>query len=114
MTKNRQSANAEKMIKEDSRPLWLNYARCVEVIVSGDSTIVNDALCAIISSWRRIPGPPRLLAFHAIGLAKIAVRYGLDVTIDTMDCPQALIQTVPMDYSHMDLPRPKYSFPWEK
>lgn len=90
---------AGKMIKEDSRPLWLNYARCVEAIVSGDFTIVNEALCAIISSWRRIPGPPRLLAFHAIGLAKIAARYGLDVTIDIMDCSQALIQTVLMDYS---------------
>lgn len=105
---------AGKMIKEDSRPLWLNYARCVEAIVSGDFTIVNEALCAIISSWRRIPGPPRLLAFHAIGLAKIAARYGLDVTIDIMDCSQALIQTVLMDYSHLNRPRPKYGFPWEK
>ena len=38
----------------------------------------------------------------------------LDVTVDTMDCPQALTQTVLMDYSHLDLPRPEYGFPWEK
>lgn len=26
------------------------------------------------------------------------------------DCPQALIQTVPIDYSHLDLPWPQYGF----
>lgn len=105
---------AEKMLKEDSRPLWLNYAHCIEAIVSGDADTVNDALCAIVSSWRRTSGPPRLLVIHAIGLAKLAVKNGLQVTIDTMDCPQALIRPAQMDYSRLDLPRPKYGFPWEK
>lgn len=79
-----------------------------------DADAVNEDICSIINSWRCTSGPPRLLVFHAIGLAKIAVQHGLDITIDTMDCPQALIRSVPMDYSHLDLSRPKYGFPWEK
>nr|WP_325293865.1 hypothetical protein [uncultured Oscillibacter sp.] len=105
---------AEKMLKEDSHPVWLNYAHCIEAIVSGDADTVNGTLCAIVNSWRRTSGPPRLLIIHAIGLAKLAVKNGLQVTIDTMDCPQALIQPAQMDYSRLELPRPKYGFPWEK
>lgn len=104
----------EELKKKPNSKLWLNYAHCICAIVAGDAEAVNEDICSIISSWRRTSGPPRLLVFHAIGLAKIAVQRGLDITIDTMDCPQALIQPAPMDYSHLDLPRPKYGFPWEK
>lgn len=100
--------------EEPHTKLWQNYAHCICAIAAGNADDANEDICSIVSSWRRTSGPPRLLVFHAIGLAKIAVQHGLDITIDTMDCPQALIQPAPMDYSYLDLPRPKYGFPWEK
>lgn len=106
---------AEKMKEEEPHTrLWQNYAHCICAIAASNADDANEDICSIVSSWRRTSGPPRLLVFHAIGLAKIAVQHGLDITIDTMDCPQALIQPALMDYSHLDLPRPKYGFPWEK
>lgn len=104
----------EELKKKPNSKLWLNYAHCICAIAAGDADAVNEDICSIVNSWRRTSGPPRLLIFHAIGLAKIAVQYGLNITINTMDCPQALIQPVKIDYSHLDLPRPKYGFPWEK
>jgi len=104
----------EELKKKSHSKLWLNYAHCIYSIAVGDTDAMNEDICSIVSSWRRTSGPPRLLVFHAIGLAKIATKYGLTVTIDTMDCPQALIQPAQMDYNHLELPKPKYGFPWEK
>ena len=76
---------------------------------------LNIILPDLVSRYR--VGPPEvpyMMAYPALGLAKLAVKNGLQVTIDTMDCPQALIQPAQMDYSRLELPRPKYGFPWEK
>lgn len=76
---------------------------------------MNIILPDLVSRYR--VGPPEvpyMMAYPALGLAKLAVKNGLQVTIDTMDCPQALIQPAQMDYSRLELPRPKYGFPWEK
>jgi len=77
---------------------------------------LNDALCTFINKCRKVDDSeaPELLNYYAIGLAKLAVKNGLTVMIDTMDRPQELIQPAQMDHSHLELPRPKYGFPWEK
>lgn len=99
---------------------WLSYAQGLMAVLDGDTEGVNNALYNYISCLRGTGEPdkygdaPVLLANYAVFLAKMAVRRGLEVTIDTIDCPKELMQTVPMDYSHLDLPRPKYGFPWEK
>ena len=57
---------------------------------------------------------------YGAGISKLGIclnEIGQDnppVYILMEDCPKELFQTVPMDYSHLDLPRPKYGFPWEK
>lgn len=95
---------------------WTYYAQGIKAIVDKDETVLNDALCTFIKKCRKVDVPevPDLLKYYAIGLAKLAVKNGLAVTIDTVDCPQELIQPANMDYSHLELPRPKYGFPWEK
>lgn len=106
----------EEAVLRERRPsaLWINYALCMKAIAAKDTTTANGLICSIVKSWRRTSGPPKLLIIHAIGLAKIAVQQGVEITIDTMDCPQALIQPARMDYSRLELPRPKYGFPWER
>ncbi len=106
--------------KAKKRPkTWLHYARGLMAVLDRDVEGVNTALYNYVSCLRGTGEPiqyeaPDLLANYAIFLAKMAVRRDLEVTIDTIDCPRELMQTVPMDYSHLDLPRPKYGFPWEK
>lgn len=107
--------------KAKKRPkTWLSYAQGLMAVLDGDTEGVNTALYNYVSFLRGTGEPgkygdaPVLLANYAIFLAKMAVRRGMEVTIDTIDCPRELMQTVPMDYSHLDLPRPKYGFPWEK
>ncbi len=57
---------------------------------------------------------PYLLAHYAVFLGKLAMRRGMKVTLDTLDCPQELMGTDPTDYSYLELPRPKDGFPWER
>lgn len=105
----------EEVLKENrTSMLWVNYALCIKAIATRDVAMANELICSIVNSWRRTSGPPKLLIIHAIGLAKIAVQQGLEITIDTLDCPQVLIQPAQMDYSDLELPRPRYGFPWEK
>ena len=106
--------------KAKKRPkTWLHYARGLMAVLDRDAEGVNTALYNYVSCLRGTGDPiqyeaPDLLANYAIFLAKMAVRRDLEVTIDTIDCLRGLMQTVLMDYSHLDLPRPKYGFPWEK
>lgn len=88
-------------------------------VLDRDAEGINTALYNYVSCLRGTGDPiqyeaPDLLANYAVFLAKTAVRQGLEVTIDTIDCLRKLMQTVPMDYSYLNLPRPKYDFPWEK
>lgn len=105
----------EKVKRRNS--LWTDYAQGIKAIVDKDEAGLNDVLCTFISKCRKATDGADvvdLLKYYAIGLAKLAVKNGLTVTIDTLDCPQALIQPAQMDYSHLELPKPKYGFPWEK
>ena len=96
--------------------MWMYYAQGIKAVIEKDETSLDAALCTFINECRKVDDleAPELLNYYATGLAKLAVKNGLQVTIDTMDCPQALIQPAQMDYSRLDLPRPKYGFPWEK
>ena len=108
----------QNILDKTKRPnsMWRYYAQSIQAIINQDETVFNTALCNFINKCRKTDSPeiPTLLIFHASALAKLAVKNGLSVAIDTLDCPQVLIQPTQMDYSHLELPRPKYGFPWEK
>ena len=114
----RSAEHLQSVLKKAKRPnsMWIYYAQGIKAVIEKDETSLSAALCAFINECRKVDDSeaPELLNYYAIGLAKLAVRNGLQVTIDTMDCPQALIQPARMDYSRLELPRPKYGFPWEK
>lgn len=114
----RSAEHLQSVLKKAKRPnsMWIYYAQGIKAVIEKDETSLSAALCAFINECRKVDDSeaPELLNYYAIGLAKLAVRNGLQVTIDTMDCPQALIRPAQMDYSRLDLPRPKYGFPWEK
>ena len=55
-----------------------------------------------------------LMNWHAIACAKIAMRRGMKMELDTEDCPLSLSRPAEMDYSSLELPRPKHGFPWER
>ena len=94
---------------------WRHYAQGIKAIIDHDEEFLNIILPDLVSRYRVDPPEvPYMMAYPALGLAKLAVKNGLQITIDTLDCPQALIQPTQMDYSHLELPRPKYGFPWEK
>ena len=114
----RSAEHLQSVLKKAKRSssMWMYYAQGIKAVIEKDETSLDAALCTFINECRKVDDleAPELLNYYATGLVKLAVKNGLQVTIDTMDCPQALIQPVQMDYSHLELPRPKYGFPWEK
>lgn len=108
----------QAVLKKAKRPssIWMYYAQGIKAIIEQNEEVLNSNLCTFINKCREVDDPeaPELLNYYAIGLAKLAAKNGLKTSIDTLDCPQVLIQPTQMDYSHLELPRPKYGFPWEK
>ncbi len=105
---------------QKNRPAtWICYAQGALAVLDGDEAALDTALRGYVQALRGSGKPvkdlaPHLLAHYAVFLAKLAVRRGMEVTIDTVDCPQELIQTIPADYSGLTLPRPRDGFPWER
>lgn len=83
-------------------------------ILDGDRTAFNEDLAESIRCERSNRDSYVFMDWHAIACAKIAMRRGLEVTVDTEDCPLSLSRPAEMDYSGLELPRPKYGFPWER
>ena len=83
-------------------------------ILDGDETAFNEDLAESIRCERSNRDSYVFMDWHAIACAKIAMRRGMEVTVDTEDCPLSLSRPAEMDYSGLELPRPKYGFPWER
>lgn len=104
--------------QKDRHLTWTCYAQGSLAVLDGDEEGLDAALRGYVKALRGNGKPvkdlaPYLLAHYAIFLGKLAMRRGIKVTIDTLDCPQQLMQTVPADYNGLKLPRPKDGFPWE-
>lgn len=105
---------------QKNRPLtWTCYAQGALAVLDGDEEGLDTALRGYIKALRGDGKPvkdlaPYLMAHYAVFLGKMAVRRGMNVTVDTLDCPKELMATVPTDYSYLDLPKPKDGFPWER
>lgn len=83
-------------------------------ILNGDGEALNEHLRESISYDRSSRDRVNFMDWHAIACAKIAMRRGMKVEVDTEDCPLSLSRPAEMDYSSLELPRPKYGFPWER
>lgn len=104
----------EEKAKRPNSP-WAFYAKGMLAVLERDDTTLNLALTAMLERWRKADAPevPTLLFPYAAGLAKLAARRGIPITVDTLECPKELIRVEKADYSHLELPRPKFGFPWE-
>ncbi len=81
-------------------------------ILDRDEEALDRDLREVIRSHRA--NPYNHLCLYALAYAKTAMRRGLQVEVDTEDCPLSLSRPAEMDYSALELPRPKYGFPWER
>ncbi len=120
--KARQGANQLRAYEESrkKRPAtWLHYAKGVYAVLDRDEKALDTALRGYIQALRGSGKPVKNLAPHLLGcyptfLGKMAIRRGMAVAVNTVDCPRELMETRPADYSSIALPRPKNGFPWER
>lgn len=82
-------------------------------ILNRDGAALNEHLEESIRCERSNRDNYVFMNWHAIACAKLAMRRGMEVTVDTEDCPLSLSRPETVDYSGLDLPRPKLPFPWE-
>lgn len=83
-------------------------------ILDGDEAALNEHLEESIRCERSNRDSYVFMDWHALACAKIAMRRGMQVRVDTEDCPLSLSRPEGMDYSALELPRPKLAFPWEQ
>lgn len=83
-------------------------------ILDGDETAFNEDLAESIRCERSNRDSYVFMDWHAIACAKIAMGRGMEVRVDTEDCPLSLSRPAEMDYSGLELPRPRCGFPWEQ
>ncbi len=105
----------EEKAKRPTSP-WAFYAKGMLALLDEDEVTLNLALVSMVEKWRKGDGPevPTLLFPYVAGLAKLAAKRGIPVTVDVLECPKELIRPEKADYSHLELPRPKFGFPWER
>ena len=110
-----QAVALEEKAKRPTSP-WAFYAKGMLAVLDGDDVTLNLALEAMLERWRKADAPevPTLLSPYPAGLAKLAARRGIPVTVDILECPKELTRPEKADYSNLDLPRPKDGFPWER
>ena len=85
-----------------------------EDIISRNEQGFIQYLAEQLSKERRGYNVGNLLNIDLIALSKIAVKYGLNVELDTIECPKELIIPEISDYSLIEIPTPKEGFPWSK
>mgnify|MGYP001040597799 FL=1 len=98
--------------RKGTRRGWLAEMRVILDILDRDEEALDRDLREMIRCHRS--NPDNHLCLYALAYAKTAMRRGLEVTVDTEDCPLSLSRPADMDYSGLELPRPKYGFPWER
>ncbi|MCI8652302.1 MAG: hypothetical protein HFF11_01225 [Angelakisella sp.] len=105
----------EEKAKRSTSP-WAFYAKGMLAVLDRDEVTLNLALEAMVEKWRRgdTPEVPTLLFPYVAGLAKLAAKRSIPVSVDVLECPKELIRPEKADYSHLQLPRPRDGFPWER
>lgn len=105
----------EEKAKRSTSP-WAFYAKGMLAVLDGDEVTLNLALEAMVEKWRRgdTPEVPTLLFPYVAGLAKLAAKRSIPVSVNVLECPKELIRPEKADYSHLQLPRPRDGFPWER
>lgn len=111
-------AQAEKALADIMGVKSVRKGAAVELrtlldILDGDGAALNEHLEESIRFERSNRDRVNFMNWHAIACAKIAMGRGMEVTVDTEDCPLSLSRPEVVDYSGLELPQPKLAFPWE-
>lgn len=112
-------AQAEKALADITGLKSVRKGAAVELrilldILDGNETAFNEDLAESIRCERSNRDRYTFMDWHAIACAKIAMGRGMEVRVDTEDCPLSLSRPAEMDYSGLELPRPRCGFPWEQ
>lgn len=105
-------------IKANQETLWtcksmFESIELYEAILAEDNQKVYDLFVASLRKNRRDPNLEFFLDFLHIAIGKIAIKRGLELPMDTEDCPQCLLQPEVCDYNSLTIQTPIEGFPWE-
>ena len=83
-----------------------------EDVINRDDQGFMQYMAEQLSKERRGYNVGSFLNIDLIAMSKIAVKYGLNVELDTIECPKELIIPEITDYSLIEIPTPKEGFLW--
>ncbi|MNJ28901.1 hypothetical protein D3C77_234550 [compost metagenome] len=100
----------DKLLKMGSQrfmKLYLGYSQVLKGILEKNKTEVNEGLDYMIECHRKLKDdygdtPQELLSIPVLGLAKLAIRQGLDVTLDNDLAPNDLLRKHQITYPLID------------
>jgi len=83
-----------------------------EAILEGDNQKFYDLFADSLRGNRRDRNLVHFLDLLHIAIGRIAIKRGLDLPVDTADCPQCLLRPEACDYSSIELQEPVEGLPW--
>lgn len=83
-----------------------------EALIEKNNQKFYDLFVDSLRQNRRDPNLVYFLDLLHIAIGKIAIKRGLELPIDTADCPQCLLQPEICDYSSIRIHEPVEGFPW--
>lgn len=92
----------------------LRLGQAFEEILNRNTQGFNQYLIEQLHKERRGYNASSFLNLELLALSKLAVKYGLTIELDTIECPKELIIPETIDYSLIAIPTPKEGFPWSK
>ena len=92
----------------------MRLGQAFEEILNRNTQGFNQYLIEQLHKERRGYSASSFLNLELLALSKLAVKYGLTIELDTIECPKELIIPETIDYSLIAIPTPKEGFPWSK
>ncbi|MBG9792936.1 hypothetical protein ABD76_10720 [Paenibacillus dendritiformis] len=97
----------KKLEGQKSMKLYNGYQQVLNGIIENDNNQVNEGLKYMIECHKKLKDdygdtPQELLAIPVLGLAKLAIRNGIEVNIDDAISPKILLQKHDISYTNVD------------
>lgn len=97
----------KKLEGQKSMKLYNGYQQVLNGIIENDNNQVNEGLKYMIECHKKLKDdygdtPQELLAIPVLGLAKLAIRNGIEVNIDDAIAPKILLQKHDISYPNVD------------
>lgn len=92
----------------------MRLGQAFEDILNGNTQGFNQYLIEQLHRERRCYNSGDFLNLELLALAKIAAKRGLNIELDTIECPKELISPEIVDFSLIEIPTPKEGFPWSR